>query len=64
MFDYRFVVIFLPLMNLVEVDTDRKLPIPPPPPNDEGEKEVNPPPPISAKGLKPVEGHIVKIKHN
>lgn len=50
---YRFVVIFLPLMNLVEVDTDLKLPVPPPPPpKDEEEKEVIPPP-ISPNELKP-----------
>lgn len=56
---YRLVVIFLPLMNLVEVDTDRKLPIPPPPPpplllNDEDEKEVIPPP-MSENAVKPAE---------
>lgn len=51
---YRFVVIFLPLMNLVEVDTDLKLPIPPPPPpKDEEEKEVMPPTPMSPNELKP-----------
>lgn len=49
---YRFVVIFLPLMNLVEVETDLKLPIPPPP-KDEELKEVIPPPPMSPNVLKP-----------
>lgn len=43
------VVIFLPLMILVEVDTERKFPMPPPPPppppKEEEEKEVKPPPP-------------------
>ena len=53
---YRFVVIFLPLMNLVELDTDLKLPIPPPPmpPMDEDEKDANPPPPICPNEVKPV----------
>lgn len=56
---YRFVVIFLPLMNFVEVDTDLKLPIPPPPPpppgppKDDEEKDVKPPPPMSPNELKP-----------
>lgn len=59
-FRYRFVVIFLPLTNLVEVDTDLKLPIPPPPPppppKDEEEKEVKPPPPpMSPNELKPAD---------
>lgn len=60
MFQYRFVVIFLPLMNLVEVDTDLKFPTPPPPPppptplllNDEDEKDVIPPP-MSENDVKP-----------
>lgn len=53
-FQYRFVVIFLPLTILVEVDTDLKLPVPPPlPPNEEEEKELNPPPPMLPKELKP-----------
>lgn len=48
---YRLVVILLPLMNLVEVETERKFPIPPPPPpppppKDVEEKEVKFPPPI------------------
>lgn len=45
---YLLVVIFLPLTVLVEVDTDRKLPMlpPPPPPKEVDEKEVKPPPPI------------------
>lgn len=45
---YLLVVIFLPLMVLVEVDTERKLPMlpPPPPPKEVDEKEVKPPPPI------------------
>lgn len=60
---YRFVVIFLPLMNLVEVDTDLKLPIPPPPPpKDEEETEVNPPPPMSPNELKPTKEHTFKKK--
>lgn len=44
---YLLVVIFLPLMILVEVDTERKLPMlpPPPPPKEVEEKEVKPPPP-------------------
>lgn len=50
---YRFVVIFLPLMNLVEVETDLKLPIPTPP-KDEELKEAIPPPPMSPNELKPV----------
>ena len=58
---YRFVVIFLPLMNLVEVDTDLKLPIPPPPPpKDEEEKEVIPPPPMSPNELKPTKERTLK----
>lgn len=40
-------------MNLVEVETDLKLPIPPPP-KDEELKEVMPPPPMSPNELKPV----------
>ncbi len=45
-------------MNLVEVDTDLKLPIPPPPPpKAEEEKEVNPPPPMSPNELKPTTEH-------
>lgn len=52
---YRFVVIFLPLMNLVDVETDLKLPIPPPPPpKDEEEKEVTPPP-MSPNEVKPTD---------
>lgn len=57
---YRFVVIFRPLMNLVEVDTDLKLPAPPPPPRatppllKDEEKEAIPPP-MSGKELKPAE---------
>lgn len=56
---YLFVVIFLPLINLVEVDTDLKLPIPPPPPpKDEEEKDVNPPP-MSPNEVKPTKEHTV-----
>lgn len=56
-FKYRFVVIFLPLINLVEVDTDLKLPIPPPPPpKEEEEKEVIPPP-MSPNEVKPIKEH-------
>lgn len=58
-------VIFLPLMNLVEVDTDLKLPIPPPPPpKDEDEKEVMPPTPMSPNELKPTvnEQNLLSIK--
>lgn len=63
-FKYRFVVIFLPLINLVEVDTDLKLPIPPPPPppKDEEEKEVIPPP-MSPNEVKPTKEHTVKKKN-
>lgn len=58
---YRFVVIFLPLTNLVEVETDLKLPIPPPPPpNDEEEKDVIPPPPMSPNEVKPTKEHSLK----
>lgn len=59
---YRFVVIFLPLTNLVEVETDLKLPIPPPPPppNDEEEKDVIPPPPMSPNEVKPTKEHTLK----
>lgn len=49
---YLLVVIRLPLTILVEVETDRKLPMPPPwpppwppPPNEVEENEVKPPPP-------------------
>lgn len=60
-FKYRFVVIFLPLINLVEVDIDLKLPIPPPPPpppppKEEEEKEVIPPP-MSPNEVKPIKEH-------
>lgn len=62
-FKYRFVVIFLPLTNLVEVDTDLKLPIPPPPPplKDEEEKEVTPPP-MSPNEVKPTKKRELSIK--
>lgn len=47
-------------MNLVDVETERKFPIPPPPPpppppNEEEENEVKPPPPIGPNGVKPTE---------
>lgn len=43
-------------MNLVDVETERKLPIPPPPPpNEEEENEVKPPPPIGPNEVKPTE---------
>lgn len=57
--EYRFVVTCLPLMYLVEVETDRKLPIPPPM-EDEELKEI-PPPPISPNVLKPVGGKKHRI---
>lgn len=55
---YRLVVILFPLMNLVDVETEWKFPIPPPPPpppNEEEENEVKPPPPIGPNGVKPTE---------
>lgn len=42
-------------MNLVDVETERKFPIPPPPPNEEEENEVKPPPPIGPNGVNPTE---------
>ncbi len=45
-------------MNLVDVETEWKFPIPPPPPpppNEEEENEVMPPPPIGPNGVKPTE---------
>lgn len=65
---YLLVVILLPLTILVEVETDRKLPIPPPwpppwpPPKEVEEKEVKPPPPrlprvlMEPKEVKPATG--------
>lgn len=43
-------------MNLVDVETERKFPIPPPPPKEE-ENEVKPPPPppIGPNGVNPTE---------
>lgn len=44
-------------MNLVDVETERKFPIPPPPPKEEEENEVKPPPPppIGPNGVNPTE---------
>jgi len=55
-------VILLPLMNLVDVETERKFPIPPPPPKEEEENEVKPPPPphIGPNGVNPTEKRMFK----
>jgi len=62
-FWYRLVVILLPLMNLVDVETERKFPIPPPPPKEEEENEVKPPPPphIGPNGVNPTEKRMMIV---